>query len=257
MTFQFILFVMHVVSCIVIVCSAFIVSIIALPINCPSSSAEWCQTKEIAAACGVTKQCTSFVWKNIDNDRVNFTIYYETLCADCRQFIITQVWFAYQAVADIVNLTFIPYGNAHEVYRPETQLYQFYCQHGVDECYGNLIHTCVIAFYPDTRQHMPFIYCMDSTFGDIETVARQCAKNASIDFDKVANCTNSPMGNQLQHVYAVQTENTKPAQASVPFVTLNGNGTDEIQDMAQTNLIRLLCETYKGPNPPARCKKTL
>jgi hypothetical protein len=91
----------------------------------------------------VTKQCASFVWKSIDSDRVNFTIYYETLCADCRQFIITQVWFAYQAVADIVNLTFIPYGNAHEVYRPETKLYQFYCQHGADECYGNLIHVCI------------------------------------------------------------------------------------------------------------------
>jgi len=80
------------------------------------------------------------VWKTTDNDRVNFTIYYESLCADCRQFTITQVWFAYQAVIDIVNLTFIPYGNAREVYRPETQLYQFYCQHGSDECYGNLIH---------------------------------------------------------------------------------------------------------------------
>ena len=74
------------------------------------------------------------------NELVNFTVYYETLCADCRQFITTQVWFAYQAVADIMNLTLIPYGNAHEVYRPETQLYQFYCQHGADECYGNLIH---------------------------------------------------------------------------------------------------------------------
>ena len=79
------------------------------------------------------------------NDRVNFTIYYETLCADCRQFITTQVWFAYQTVADIMNLTFIPYGNAHEVYRPETQLYQFYCQHGADECYGNLIHVNILS----------------------------------------------------------------------------------------------------------------
>lgn len=94
----------------------------------------------------------SFIWPS--NDRVNFTIYHESLCADCRQFIITQVWFAYQAVADIVNLVFIPYGNAHELYRPETQLYQFYCQHGPDECYGNLIETCAIASYPETRQHM-------------------------------------------------------------------------------------------------------
>ncbi|CAF0990188.1 unnamed protein product [Adineta ricciae] len=234
----------------------FIVNIVGLPVNCPSSPAEWCGTKAIAAACGVTKQCTTFVWSNSTNDRVNFTIYYESLCADCRQFTITQVWFAYQAVADIVNLTFVPYGNAHEVYRPETQLYQFYCQHGPDECYANLIHTCAIASYPDIRQHMPFIYCMDATFGDVETVAIQCAKNASLDYEKISTCTTSRVGNQLQHAYAVQTEKTKPTTAFVPFVTLNGNHTDEIQDRAQTDLIALLCDTYKGPNPPAGCKTT-
>ncbi|CAF1247172.1 unnamed protein product [Rotaria sp. Silwood1] len=242
---------------IVAIYSASILNTIAFPIKCPNSSAHWCKTKEIAAACGVTKQCASFVWKTMDNDRVNFTIYYEALCADCRQFIITQVWFAYQAVADIVNLTFIPYGNAHEVYRPETQLYQFYCQHGPDECYANLIHTCVIALYSETQQHMPFIYCMDSIVGDVETVAKQCAKNTSVDFEKVATCTNSRIGNQLQHAYAVQTENTKPTQAFVPYVTLNGNHTKEIQDLAETDLIALICDTYKGSNPPPRCKKML
>ena len=71
---------------------------------------------------------------------MNLTIYYESLCADCRQFIITQVWNAFEAVLDIVNITLIPYGNANETYRPETKLYQFYCQHGPDECFANLIH---------------------------------------------------------------------------------------------------------------------
>ncbi len=114
---EFLFVIMHVASFLtVVLCNAFISSTIALSIHRPGSSAA------------------------INNDRVNFTIYYETLCADCRQFIITQVWFAYQAVAEIVNLTFIPYGNAQEIYRPETQLYQFYCQHGADECYANLIH---------------------------------------------------------------------------------------------------------------------
>lgn len=86
---------------------------------------------------------------------------------------------------------------------------------------------------------------MDSLFGDIETVAMQCAKNASLDFEKIQNCTNSRQGNQLQHAYAVQTENTKPKEGFVPWVTLNGNHTDDIQDRAETDLIRLLCETYK------------
>lgn len=86
---------------------------------------------------------------------------------------------------------------------------------------------------------------MDATFGDVETVARQCAQNTSIDFNQVDACTNTRLGNELQHKYAVQTEATKPAQGFVPWVTLNGNHTDEIQDMAQTNLIRLICTTYK------------
>ena len=95
----------------------------------------------------VTDQCSSFVWTS--EARVNFTVYYESLCADCRQFTIHQVWNAFQAVLEIVNLTLVPYGNAREVYRPETQLYQFYCQHGADECYGNLIHVSHRAISSD------------------------------------------------------------------------------------------------------------
>ena len=83
---------------------------------------------------------------------------------------------------------------------------------------------------------------MDSTFGDVETVAMQCAKNTSIDFEKIQDCTSSIQGN---HFYAVQTKQTKPTDAFVPWVTLNGNHTAEIQDRAQTNLIALICQTYK------------
>jgi interferon gamma-inducible protein 30 len=71
---------------------------------------------------------------------VNFTLYYETLCPYCRQFIVGQVSKAYQTILDIVNITLVPYGNAHETYQPATQRYQFVCQHGADECLGNLIH---------------------------------------------------------------------------------------------------------------------
>jgi interferon gamma-inducible protein 30 len=89
----------------------------------------------------VIEQCNSFVWKVRDgNDKVNFTLYYETLCPDCRQFIKTELYRAYNSVLDIVNITLVPYGNAHETYQPATQDYAFVCQHGADECLGNLIH---------------------------------------------------------------------------------------------------------------------
>ncbi|UJR37345.1 hypothetical protein I4U23_030053 [Adineta vaga] len=229
-----------------------------LTIDCPKSSTKWCDNKDIAQACGVVDQCTKYVWNIRDvNDRVNLTIYYETLCPDCRQFISTQVWNAYQSILSIVNISFVPYGNAREVYRPETQLYQFYCQHGSDECYGNLIHTCVINLYPNTTAHLPFIYCTESTDGDVETVAGQCAEKTSIDYSKVSSCTQSRSGNQLQHVYAAQTEGLQPPHQYVPWVTINGQHTEEMEQEAEKDLIGLICKTYKGSNPPAQCKKNL
>ncbi|CAF3567407.1 unnamed protein product [Rotaria sp. Silwood1] len=97
-----------------------------LTIDCPSSPSKWCETKEIAQACDVIEQCEAYIWKTrTESDRVNLSIYYETLCPDSRKFITTQVWNTYQSILDIVNITFVPYGNARELYRPETKLEQF------------------------------------------------------------------------------------------------------------------------------------
>ncbi|CAF4193246.1 unnamed protein product [Rotaria sp. Silwood2] len=229
-----------------------------LTINCPKLSAKWCQSKEIAKACGVTEQCQKFVWKIRDgNDKVNFTLYYETLCPDCRHFMTTQLLRTYQTILDITNITIVPYGNAHETYNPTTRLYQFVCQHGPDECLGNLIHTCVLNFYPAIEQYMPFVNCTESTLGDVTTIAKQCAEKTKIDFDKIDACTNSTLGNQLQHMYAVQTESLQPPHKYVPWITVNGKHTEEMEHEAERNLIKLICKYYKGPNPPAECKKHL
>jgi hypothetical protein len=89
----------------------------------------------------VTEQCKSYVWKvQAANDKVNFSLYYETLCPYCRGFITEQLFKAYNTILDIVNINIIPYGNAHETYDITTKLYEFVCQHGADECVGNLIH---------------------------------------------------------------------------------------------------------------------
>ena len=58
----------------------------------------------------------------------------------------TQLWKAYQSILDIVNITIVPYGNARETYNASTKLYDFVCQHGPNECLGNLIHVKFIFF---------------------------------------------------------------------------------------------------------------
>ena len=42
----------------------------------------------------------------------------------------------------LAYIEIIPYGNAKEVYDSTLGKYTFTCQHGDNECYGNLIMTC-------------------------------------------------------------------------------------------------------------------
>lgn len=222
--------------------------------KCPTDSSLWCSNADIARACEVTKQCSDYVWDlektNVkDQYIVNFTIYYETLCPDCREFMSGELWKAYQSVSDIMNLQIVPYGNAKETWRNETKLWQFTCQHGADECWGNLLHSCFLYFHPSTADHLPFVHCMESDDKDnIRDASKKCAQQLGISLDLVNKCMSSRFGNYLQHQNAAQTENLSPAHQYVPWVTLNGLHTEDIQNKAQTDLVKLICDTYQVIN---------
>jgi len=53
------------------------------------------------------------------------------------------------------------------------------------------------------------------------------------------------VGNQLQHAYAVQTENLKPAHQYVPWITINGEHTEDMEQEAEKDLIGVICKSYK------------
>lgn len=55
---------------------------------------------------------------------------------------------------------------------------------------------------------------------------------------------------------ALKTEALNPKHTYVPWITLEGVHTEEIQNEAENNLVGLICKTYKGPKPSA-CQKYL
>ena len=79
----------------------------------------------------------------------------------------------------------------------------------------------------------------------MKTVATQCATQTQIDFSKIDTCMKNSLGNQLEHQYALQTDQLQPAHKYVPWVTVNGVHTEVIQREAQRNLVALICKTYK------------
>jgi interferon, gamma-inducible protein 30 len=56
--------------------------------------------------------------------------------------------------------------------------------------------------------------------GDIKKAALTCSKKLNITTDKIDNCMNSKLGNDLQHQNAVLTDALVPKHQYVPWVFL-------------------------------------
>ena len=95
---------------------------------------------------------------------------------------------------------------------------------------------------------------MESNEDDpIRTSVLKCSKSLSIDIDQVEKYMNSSLGNKIQHENAILTEQLNPPHKYVPWITINNEHTEEIEQHALDNLIKLICETYSGADKPSVC----
>ncbi|XP_046719002.1 gamma-interferon-inducible lysosomal thiol reductase-like [Silurus meridionalis] len=200
-----------------------------------------------AERCGVLEQCVK-VNSSKSADLVNVTLYYESLCPDCQVFLAIQLMPTFIMLRDIITLELVPFGNAEE--KQVGDKYEFTCQHGPDECLGNMIETCMLnklrlAAYP-------VIYCMEAAV-DVVKAAESCLALFSPEtkFGDIMSCVNGDEGNQLMHQNAKKTASLQPPHQYVPWITINGEHTEELQNKAMNSLFLLVCSLYKGDAPPA------
>lgn len=181
---------------------------------------------------------------------IDVTLYFESLCPDCKRFISGQLWRAWNLVPSIMKLTLVPFGNARE--SKGIGKWKFTCQHGKEECVGNVIETCAINITKDINVYFPFIHCMEnSTSERPEEAAEKCSQHFKVDYDAITKCANSDMGNQLEHQMALKTMALNPPHKYVPWVTINGVHTEEMEKKVEDDLVKLLCDMYTGDKPPA------
>ncbi|CAG2184006.1 unnamed protein product, partial [Oppiella nova] len=45
-----------------------------------------------------------------------------------------------------------------------------------------------------------------------------------------------------------------PKQNWIPWVTINGQHTDAMQKLAESNLLKLVCDSYQGSPKPEPCQ---
>jgi len=137
----------------------------------------------------------------------------------------------------------------------------FTCQHGVNECIGNMYEDCAIEHYPTVTNGMPawwpFVLCEEKSgsAGNLAT-AQTCAKNNNIDWNVINTCAGSTPqygtqadGNPWMHQTALNTINQQPPHQYTPWITVNGK-----VESTSASLTKLVCDAYTG-TPPAGCTR--
>ena len=175
-------------------------------------------------------------------------IYIESLCPDCYFFITKSFKSFYENVKNpnLAEIEFIPYGNAQEVYNSQTKLWEFTCQHGEPECYGNLIETCAIQTLGKIKSYETII-CLESNVEeydfDFDKTLEYCMTNDQTNLGLIKECVSSDIGNYYQHQMALKTDKN---HHWVPWVVVDGVHDTEAENQIIESLTDYLCGDDKS-----------
>ncbi|XP_018569938.1 uncharacterized protein LOC108909945 isoform X1 [Anoplophora glabripennis] len=104
----------------------------------------------------------------------------------------------------------------------ETGSWEFSCQHGELECYGNKVHSCAVGLYP-VSQSTNFIICsMNSSDASLDANNEACATSTNISWTVIQECLSSDQGDEFLAANGRRTDKLIPNVVnSIPTVVLN------------------------------------
>jgi len=165
---------------------------------------------------------------------VSVSLYYESFCPGCQGFILKELYPAVQNISSIMNVTLVPYGNA------KTSGKEVKCQHGEEECEGNMWENCAIKLNPEFSDYFPFIHCMEKASSKMLDEVRRCARTSGLEYGKLEECYKFEGKSLL-----IEAGKRTPTHSYVPWVEVDGKHSTE----AENNLVKTVCELYKGEKP--------
>ncbi|NXM31790.1 GILT reductase, partial [Oxyruncus cristatus] len=230
-----------------------LVALVALGLGvapgCDRPAHLWCSSPEIAVACQVENRCPNL--PRPAATPVELSLYYESLCPACREFLVLKLFPTWLLLpSEMLNITLVPYGNAQE--RNVSGKWDFQCQHGPEECLGNMIEACLMHEAKNFSTYFPVIFCLESG-SSITKNLEACLQIYAPELDRgrIAACVQGDTGMALMHQNAQLTEALDPPHQFVPWIVINGKHTDELQAQAEASLLGLVCRLYQGEKPEA------
>jgi len=194
---------------------------------------------------------------SVSEEAVHVDVHFESYCPDSIDFVTNQLYPTWQKLKDdeVFTFTLYPYGKAHS-YKLSNGSYFFRCQHGADECEVNIIENCIIAKSNNVADvYLPIINCIEEKRRH-KAVVQECVEKSSLSWSNVEQCSYGEEGNQLMFATGEKTNNLQPEMTWVPWIVVNNEHTDAIQQAATKDLLQLICDTYAGSKPSGCSQKT-
>ncbi|KFW74242.1 Gamma-interferon-inducible lysosomal thiol reductase, partial [Manacus vitellinus] len=153
---------------------------------------------------------------------VELSLYYESLCPACREFLVLKLFPTWLLLpSEMLNITLVPHGNAQE--RNVSGKWDFQCQHGPEECLGNMIEACLMHEAKNFSTYFPIIFCLESG-SSVTKNLEACLQIYAPELDRgrIAACVQGDTGMALMHQNAQLTEALDPPHQFVPWIVING-----------------------------------
>ncbi|KAK9920360.1 hypothetical protein M0R45_028915 [Rubus argutus] len=205
--------------------------------------------------------CSSFEDHGInvlESQKVNLSLYYETLCPSCANFIVNELANKVfeEDFLSIINLRLVPYGNA-QVQQPNNTIV---CQHGPDECYFNsveAVQSTSATYFPYIslmqKRHFKFIHCLEGQLIEgkqsKEDAWVTCCVQLKMNPEPLGKCYSSGYEKKLILQNAKETDHLVPPHQYVPWVVVNEQ---PLKD-DYLNFVSYVCNLYKGSPKPKAC----
>uniref|UniRef100_A0A8D2PB10 Gamma-interferon-inducible lysosomal thiol reductase n=1 Tax=Zosterops lateralis melanops TaxID=1220523 RepID=A0A8D2PB10_ZOSLA len=194
--------------------------------GCDHPAHRWCSSPDVAAACQVQGRCPSL--PSPAAAPVELSLYYESLCPACRQFLVLKLFPTWLLLPEeMLSITLVPYGDGPR-------------SHGA----------CLMNEAKNFRTYFPVIFCLESGTSvtkNLEACLQIYAPE--VDSGRIAACVQGDTGVALMHHNAQVTQALDPPHQYVPWITVNGKHTDELQAQAEASLLGLVCHLYQGEKP--------
>ncbi|KAL7584302.1 hypothetical protein Lser_V15G42811 [Lactuca serriola] len=182
-------------------------------------------------------------------DKVKVSLYYESLCPYCANFIVNQLGKAlYEGnLVSIVDLRMIPWGNTQ--FAPNNA---WICQHGPDECLIDMVEACAIDLLPHSGLWFEMIKCIEElNLQGKHGEWKSCMNSLKIHPQPITDCYQSRKGVDLELKFADETNHLNPPHRFVPWLLVNDK---PLQEDYQ-NFVAYICNAYRGQNKPKACEQ--